>query len=295
MTSADFLASYQTLKQHFPQSPNNSFGNKNSDLVSFTYRSKNCIYCFDCVECHDCVYCFDGVRCRDCIDCDHCIDCELLFECIDCYKTYSSAFLNYCARTYDSFFCWDCRDCHDIFGCTHLKHKQYCIFNQQFTKEDYQKRIKGLLADSPEKNIDRLKKLIEKYPFGPTNVTSCENSSYGNHVHYCQNCYLCFDTARSQDCGYLYDCAYCQNSYDLTYCYKAELSYECVDCARIYNCDYLESCDGCFDCSHLTNCVDCHSCFGCVGLSHQKFIFLNKQYTEAEYNRVVAEARLRAL
>lgn len=283
MTSNDFLSRYHDIRQSMPQSPTRSFGNENSELLSYTYRSSNCFNCFDCVECKNCSYCFDCVRCADCTDCSYCVDCELLYGCIDCYKAYNSAYLNYCGRTYDSFFCWDCADCHDIFGCTHLKHKQYCIFNQQYTKNEYQEKIAELLKLSPEENLSKLKVLIQKYPFGPTNITSSVNSDYGNHVHYCNNCYLCFDTARSQDCGYLYDSAYSQNSYDLSYCYKAELCYECVDCARVYNSNYLERCSDCFDCSYLTDCLDCHNCFGCVSLAHKKFCFLNKQYAEQEY------------
>jgi hypothetical protein len=219
------------------------------------------------------------------------VDCELLYGCTDSYKVYNSSYVDYSARTYDSYFCWDCDDCHDVFGCTHLAHKQYCIFNKQYTKEEYEAKIKQLLVLPAEKNIQSLKELIKKYPFGPSNVTSSENSDYGNHVHYCHNCYLCFDTVHSENCAYLYDSAFCKSSYDLTYGYKTELSYECTDVARVYNCDYLENCSDCFDCQYLMDCVDCHDCTGCVGLAHKKYCFLNGQYSEEEYKKVISELR----
>ena len=50
-----------------------------------------------------------------------------------------------------SFDCWpNCRDleycvgCHsstDLFGCTGLRHKQYCIFNKQYSKKEYQELV----------------------------------------------------------------------------------------------------------------------------------------------------------
>ena len=274
MTLDEFIAQYNTLQRAAPKHPTHSTNNESSEYVSFTYRSKSCFYCFDCI------------KSVDCIDCDYCIECELLYDCLDCYQTYKSSYLNYCARLYDSYFSWDCFDCHDIFGCTHLKQKQYCIFNKQYSKDEYDKKIKDLLTRPASEHIATLKALIKLYPFGPTNVTHSENSDYGNHVHYSKNCYLAFDTARSSDCAYTYDTAFCSTSMDLTYCYKAELCYECTDSAKIYNCDLVEWSSDCFDSSYLTNCVDCHNCFGCVDIKHKKFCILNKQYSEEEYKRV---------
>jgi len=38
----------------------------------------------------------------------------------------------------DIFYCDTLFSCHDCFGCTGLKNKQYCIFNKQYSKEDYE-------------------------------------------------------------------------------------------------------------------------------------------------------------
>lgn len=291
MTSEEFLKQYQALKQSIPRSPNFDLNNENCGYTAYVYDSSNCYFCFDTTYSKNCAYCFDSVSLLDCLDCDHCVECELLYECTDCYKSYNSLYLDYCARTYDSYFCWDCNDCHDIFGCAHLRQKQYCVFNKQYTKAEYLLKITELLKRSPEENINDLKELVKKYPFGPTNVTHSENSDYGNHVHYNTNCYLCFDAVRSENCGYLYDSGFCKDSYDLIQCFKAELCYECSDSARIYNCDFIEWSSDCFDCAYLFGCKDCHNCFGCVGLAHKKFCFLNKQYTEEEYKKVVAKIK----
>lgn len=291
MNLEEFQAKYSELKKTIPREPTHSYNNENSDFVGYTYRSPNCYFCFDCVDCKNCLCCFDCVRSVDCVDCDYCVDSELLYFCTDCFKVYNSNYIDYSGRTYDSYFCYDCDDCHDLFGCVHLSHKQYCIFNKQFSKDEYLKEIQKLLVLPAEENLKKLKELIKKYPFGPSNVSSSQNSDYGNHVHYCTNCYLCFDTAHTENSAYLYDCAFCKDSYDLTYCFKAELCYECTDSAKVYNCDYLENSVDCFDCSYLMDCTDCHNCFGCAGLSHKKFCFLNKQLTEEEYKRASSELK----
>lgn len=291
MTFDDFFAAYQKLKESIPRSATFSLNNENSEYTGYTYNSSNCYFCFDCSNCTNCLYCFDSIRCKDCVDCDYCVDCEMLYQCIDCFRCYNSSYLDYCARTYDSYFSWDCGDCHDLFGCTHLKQKQYCIFNKQYTKEAYYAKVKELLAKPAQEHIDQLKNLIQCYPMGPSNVTHCVNSDYGNHVHYSTNCYLCFDTARSENSGYLYDSSFCKDSYDLTQCFKAELCYECADSAKIYNCDFVQWSGECFDCSYLYSCKDCHNCFGCAGIAHKKFCILNKPYKEDEYRRIIAEIK----
>jgi hypothetical protein len=50
------------------------------------------------------------------------------------------------------YYCDSCRSCSDCFGCSNLLHKQYCIFNKQYTKEEYEElvpRIKKHMDDMP--------------------------------------------------------------------------------------------------------------------------------------------------
>jgi len=291
MTFDEFIVAYDKLKNSLPRSPTFTLDSDDCDFTSYVYHSNNCYFCFDCGGSKNLLYCFDSWKNTDCIDCDFCVECELLYESVDCFKAYNSAYLDYCARIYDSYFCWDCMDCHDLFGCVHLKQKQYCIFNKQYSKEDYGIKVEELLKENPAENLATLRKLSNKYPFGSTNVTHSENSDYGNHVHYSTNCYLCFDGSHNENCGYLYDSARCKNSYDLTQCGDAELCYECSDSGKIYNSDFLEWSGDCYDCSYLMSCNDCHNCFGCVAISHKRFCLLNKQYKEDEYYRLVGNIK----
>lgn len=289
MTFTDFLSAYSMLRRSLPRPPTGNIDNENCDYTGYTYHSADCYYTFDCAYNKRCLYLFDSVRCVDCVDGDYDVDCEKLYGCVDCLRAYNSTYLDYCARIYDSHFCWDCIDSHDLFGCTHLRQKQYCICNRQYTQEEYKRRLAGLLARPSDQNLLDLKNLIRTYPFGPSNVTHSENSSYGNHVHYALNLYLCYDAAHDEDCGYLYDSFYCKNSYDLTQCAQVELCYECRDSSKLYNCRFADWSSNCYDSAFLANCVDCHNCFGCAELSHAKNCILNRQYTPEEYTRTVSE------
>lgn len=57
---------------------------------------------------------------------------DLLF----CYYTFHSSSLSYC----DS-----CSNCKDCFGCIGLKHKQYCILNKQYTKDEYEQFVPKII------------------------------------------------------------------------------------------------------------------------------------------------------
>ena len=290
MNHVDFLNKYQKLKASFPKNPDYCYNNENTSHCGYVGNCVNCYYCFDSYYNKNCLYCFDSVRSGDCIDCDYAVDSELLYESVDVFKCYNSLYLNYCARLYDSYFCYNCDDSHDLFGCAHLSQKQYCVFNKQYGKEEYLQKIKELLKEPALKYLQQLTELVKKYPSSPSTVPHSENSDYGNFLAYCSNVYLSFDSAHDENCGYLYDSHYCKDSYDITQGYKLELCYE-SEGATSYNCDYIEWSNNCFDSSYLFSCTDCHNCFGCAHLSHKKFCFLNKQYAEDEYKKIVAEVK----
>jgi len=39
------------------------------------------------------------------------------------------------------YYCNNCHYCTDCFGCVGLQRKQYCLFNKQYTKEEYEKEV----------------------------------------------------------------------------------------------------------------------------------------------------------
>lgn len=59
---------------------------------------------------------------------------SILF-CVACYDNVSN--LIYCS------YCINARDC---FGCVGLKNKQYCIFNKQYSKEEYEALVPDIIA-----------------------------------------------------------------------------------------------------------------------------------------------------
>lgn len=56
----------------------------------------------------------------------------------------TSSNLTYCA------FCYDCKDC---FGCVNLRNAQYCIFNKQYSAEEYQEITGKIISQMKAHNI----------------------------------------------------------------------------------------------------------------------------------------------
>jgi len=69
---------------------------------------------------------------------------------------------------YDLEYCMECHASSNLFACMGLKHKQYCIFNKQYTKEEYKElvfKIKKHMNDMPYTDKKgRIYKYGEFYP-----------------------------------------------------------------------------------------------------------------------------------
>jgi len=109
------------------------------------------------VECNNCSNCFNGFRSADCkyvndIDndgkdsryVDYAAENELCYNGVSLsgYKNILGAWIIY-GR--DLLYCNVCMNCSNCFGCTGLQHKQFCILNKQYSKEEYEKLMPKII------------------------------------------------------------------------------------------------------------------------------------------------------
>ena len=110
----------------------------------------------------------------ECNECDNCIDCNLLMDannCLDC--TGIGIGTEFCAqsigvgfnarRIVNSVACWDnvedleyCSHCSNsryLFACVGLNGAEYCIFNKQYSKEEYERLRLSIVARLKERDI----------------------------------------------------------------------------------------------------------------------------------------------
>ena len=131
--------------------------NCSGDYIS---NSKECLECFHAQEAEYCKYSTHIWRNSKFIfDCDTVgMNSELAYECINtAINSYNNKFCNRCWTVTDSFYSNDCDNSINLFGCVSLRHKQYCILNKQYTKEEYEKLVPKIIEamKSPKSPLTR--------------------------------------------------------------------------------------------------------------------------------------------
>lgn len=295
-----FLDNYQALKQSIPIPALVVSGLEDCEYVDYTHHSKNCQYCFSCHQATNCIYCSQCLG-SDLVDSLFTVFGELCYECVDCMKCYSSIYLQNCTNCRDCHYSISCVNCTDCFGCVALSHKQYCIFNKQLTKEEYDRQIQELKRQSSESILERVHTINRATPQPASLQRSNVNCPYGNNLNNSNNVYWGFDTYYLDNSGYIYLGGIAKDCWDMYYgggntkgikssgdvnkSNPTELCYELVGAGSCYSCTFLEQCSRCTNChysSYLRNCTDC---FGCVGLTNKKYCFLNNQLTREQYKQ----------
>lgn len=127
-------------------------------------NSKNCLDCYDVNESEDCRYVQVGVNVKDNYDCSNMyLKPEVCYYTLGTIEVYNSAFCLFLFHSKDMLYCDYCFSCHDCFACTGLTRAQYCIFNKQYTKEEYEALV--------PKIIDHMKKTKEWGRYFPAELS----------------------------------------------------------------------------------------------------------------------------
>ena len=176
-----------------------------------------------------------------------------------------------------------------------LRHKNFCIFNEQYAEGEYLKKVEELgeggakdpsLPGAPEAGAaigvaGAVEKLKLKHPHISLYSLNAENS-FGNYIVGSKNSYYVFKVHSLEDCFYMYDCQEDKDCMDCCAFNKSELCYGCIENSMLYNCNFMYWCANCVDCSYLMYSFDCENCFGCFGLKHKKFCILNEPCASKE-------------
>jgi len=113
--------------------------------------SVDCIYCFDTNDTQSAKYVYSSFKTKTMMDVSNTTEQELWYEGVSIgYKSIKCMF-TYGGRTCsDLYYCYDCHNSHNLFGCVSLRDKQYCIFNKQYTKEEYEIQVAKIITHMQE-------------------------------------------------------------------------------------------------------------------------------------------------
>jgi len=166
--------SFESLKakayQHWLKYPQKYIHGRQNVNVSgdYIYESKNALNCYKVHGVEDgkyLQYILNGPV-KDCYDYSNYGEgAELIYECMIVGKGgYNVKFCHQCYPnvknlTYSIF----CSNSSDLFGCVGLRNKEYCIFNKQYSREEYEKLV--------SKIIEHMKKTGEYGEFFPSSLS----------------------------------------------------------------------------------------------------------------------------
>jgi hypothetical protein len=214
---------------------------------------------------------------------------ELCYETINCTQCYKTFFSTDCVSCNNVWFSKNCVGCNDCFNCVNLNKKSYCIFNTQYSKEEYLEKIKELhpttaemILKNKEKAEDFWKKFPQKYMHGVRTINS--SGDYIVDTKNAKDCFIGFNIENCRFCSFV--TGKLTDSYDFTnFGENSSLLYEAFQTgdqvsearfswwaiSNIQNVDY---------CMFVGSSSDL---FGCVGLRKHKYCILNKQYSKEKY------------
>jgi len=287
-----FLTQLQELWKEVPDIAVLNINPVNSEYCSITEGNRNCYLVFGGDFNENSLYSTYIFNSKECVDAYWASKSELSYEIVDCISCSRLRYSRYCEECYNSAFLFNCKNCHDCFGCVNLKNKSYCFFNEQLTKEEYERRMKEINLGS----FERIKMFREKsakfslnFPRRFARLIQTVHST-GDNLEQAKNCRKCFDVfGGAEDCAYdLLVYSRIKDCYDLDRAgLNSELVYESSSIYPGNRIFFSRFAFNCHDVSYSYNCHNASNLFGCVGLRGKQYCILNKQYSKDEYEKLV--------
>ncbi len=270
----------------------------NSDYSNNCDDMKNTYLCFNATFLEDCAYCIGASKLKNCFDMSTCYEDELCYESVRVDKSYHTIGSYMCDSCVDVYFSKDCVGCNNCFGCVNLRNSSYKIFNVQYTREEYIKKLEtynlhtwGGFSKAKKEAENFWRKFPIKYMLGFRN-----HMVSGEDIKDSRNAINCYGVKGAENIKYVQDASFggASNSYDFTsWGLNVSQLYECLVCGEnLYD---LKFCYNCYpDCRELEYCIQMRrskNCFGCVGLRDKQYCVLNKQFSKEEYCSLVEKIK----
>jgi len=290
--SIPFLTQLKEMWQRVPDVALLNINPVNSEYCSITEGNKNCYLVFGGDFNENTLYSTYVFNCKECVDTYWVSKSELNYETVDCISCSRLLYSRYCEECYNSAFLFDCRNCRDCFGCVGLRNKSYYIFNKQYSKEEYARKLQDFNLSSRasvEEISAQFYKHMLAYPRRFARIMHAVNSS-GDNLEGTKNCRQCFDVfGGAEDSAYVwlvYSTVHDSMDVDRVGL-SAELGY---DSSSIYPGSKVFFSRFTFHSHDIYYSYNSHNCsylFGCVGLRNKQYCILNKQYSKEEWEKLV--------
>ena len=290
-----FFEQFEPLRNAVPHFPLSVVNMENSEYCNNAGDIKNCYLVFNTNNSQDSMYCESIWNSKNCLECTHTPFSELCYDTSECSRCYNVQSSLSCEDCRDSCFLLNCRSCANCFGCVNLRRAEFCILNQRYSREEYERFLGSidLASFSARSEMDlKMRQFFVQHPRPHAQTRMVENVT-GNFVSESRNTFDSFLVRGADNVRFGLNLNYdVKDCYDFTlFGQRSELLYECAICGiNAYNMRFCFDCwGGVSDLDYCWMCVSSQNCFGCVGLKKKQYCILNKQYSQEEYQRLTGE------
>ncbi len=262
-----------------------------SPFTNHCDHSKNCYLVFYSDYNEDCQYGFYLARDKSLVDCSVYWECE---QCYDGMNGYQNSRVHGSRgnvhESFDCYFIKDSKNAQYCIGTANLRNKKYVFFNEQLTKEEYEKRMKDIDLGS-YKTYMGMKARAEKVwkdsiPHPCYDYMYNENCT-GSYIFNSKNCKECYDSGYCEDCKYVWliKNPSVKDSYDyVDWGEGAERIYEAITVGNnVRDVRFSQDVHASHHVEYSKSCMASSDLFACSGLRSKEYCIFNKRYSKEDF------------
>jgi len=287
--SKSFFEQFSLLQREVPRPALYASQNVNSDYCNHTAHLKDCYLMFGSWFSENCGYGNSVLDSKDCWDCLFTGNSEGCLHSIDINKCYKTHFSQNCTACADSAFLYDCRNCQNCLFCYNLRNKNYYIFNQPVSKEDFV-RIKNSVLESYtllEKRFAEFRKTVQEKAIHKCLVGDHNLNVSGDFIYDAKNVHFSFFVAGGENEKYVVRNVKGQkDSMDIFGVNGGELGYDSNNVDFSSRILFSVNGENNSNTDYVVDSFGVENCFGSISLNHKKYCIFNKQYSEESYKEI---------
>ncbi|MCH2188477.1 hypothetical protein MK079_01450, partial [Candidatus Gracilibacteria bacterium] len=285
--TSSILSQFHNINIAIPQVNLLNQNSQNSPYSNYESDEKDCYLTVGGHWNENCMYGNYYIKSKDSVDNYWLFDSSMCYECINSYDLYKCSYMMNSRQSRNCYLGYDLVDCSDCFGCTGLRNKRFCIFNKQYSQQDYYNEYERLRALNLQEQKALMRKVSMEVCRKNLNLGFSQNC-VGDEIFHSQNILHSFQIEDFDTCKYGTIVGMGKNCMDVSNIGRIEMSYESAHGGlEGYKNVFSVLCYGCKNIFYAYNCHNSSDLFLCIGLRNKQYCILNKQYSKEEYEELV--------
>ena len=285
--SRPFLEQFQELRLQTPRCFLFTSNAENSYYTNHALNVKNCHLIWGGGMDEDCLFGNFVTFCTNMVDGLSMFSNQWSYEGIASQNCYNCIHFHNCRDCTDCIMVEDCTSCQNCIGCFGLNRRQYCLFNEQLSEQEWKQR-RAELGSLTHNTIALLKNKFDalktQVPHRASHIYASENCT-GDSIYNSRDCTNCFDINDCDQCKHVSFTPKGITTHDA--CFTApeglEMSYNVCSSLGGQRMLFTFLAYYCNDTYYSQECHRCSNLFGCSSMRNNQYCILNKQYTQEEY------------